>query len=98
MGRICKDIDCIIEVFGRCRGEYCTGERRGLIEQAQRRAQELGHTLTAFEKVKNCAIWRARCERCGLEAEITLSARPGEPSVYGEALSKKGPAAEAPSE
>jgi len=88
MARICKDIDCVVEVFGRCRGEYCTAERRGLIERARQEARRLGHSLSPFEKVKDHAIWKARCEDCDLEAAVTLSAKPGEPEVYGEALSK----------
>ena len=86
MARMCKDIDCIVEVFGRCRGEYCHQERLGLIERARREARHLGHTLSPFEKVRNCAIWRAECQRCGLGVAITVSAEAGEPDVYGDAL------------
>lgn len=86
MGRSCKDLDCVIEIFGHCRGEYCYPERQGLIERAQREARRLGHSLSPFEKVRNYAVWRAECERCGLEAAITLSAEAGEPEIYGDAL------------
>ena len=87
MARTCKDIDCVVEVIGRCRGDYCVGERRGLIERARREAQRLGHNLSSFEKVEDYAIWQSRCKDCGLEVAITLAAKPGEPEVYGEALS-----------
>jgi hypothetical protein len=86
MARICRDIDCIVEVFGCCRGEYCRQERRGLVERARQEARDLGHTMSPFEKARNHPVWQAKCEHCGLQVSITVSADPGEPDIYGDAL------------
>jgi len=84
MTKRCKD--CVARVFGACRGEFCQAERVGLHELAEREAQQRGHELGPFEKVKNYPIWKARCERCGREIAYTLDPGPDEQSIYGHAL------------
>jgi len=88
MGKTCRDMDCIVEIFGHCNGDYCSQEREALMGIARRRAEPLGHSLSSFEKVKDRAVWQARCKRCGLRAAITLSGSVGDPNVYGEALNE----------
>ena len=79
----CKN--CVVGLLGPC-NDYCQPEREGLIEEARRRAGQLGHVLAEFVKVKDYAIWEARCERCGRVAAITLDPPLNEPDVYGEAV------------
>ena len=79
----CKN--CVVGLLGTCH-DYCRPEREGLIEEAQRRAEQLGHVLAGFVKVKDYAIWEARCERCGRVAAIALDPPLNEPDVYGEAV------------
>jgi hypothetical protein len=80
----CKD--CVAAVLGVCRGDYCEPERVGLIEQAERLAEQGGHTLTSFEKERRHPIWHAHCEHCGREIVYTLDPEPGSPTIYGDLL------------
>jgi hypothetical protein len=79
----CKN--CVVGLFGVCGIDYCHAEREGLIEEAQRSAEERGHSLAEFVKVQDYPIWQARCVRCGQLAAINLDPAPNEPDVYGEA-------------
>jgi len=92
MGK-CKD--CLVGLFGACSGDYCRVERGILIEQAQHLAGQHGHVLGEFVKVKNRPIWEARCVQCGQGVAVTLDPAPGEPDVYGDALTTPCPEAEA---
>ena len=65
-----------------------------LIEQAQQAAEERGHTLSSFEKVKDYPIWQATCGQCGQTAAVNLDPPAGEPDVYGDAVSGVCPEAE----
>lgn len=80
----CKN--CTVGLFGACRPDYCRQERQGLIEDALWAAEERGHILSAFAKVKRRPIWEARCICCGQLAAVCLDPGPGEPDVYGQAL------------
>jgi hypothetical protein len=84
MAKQCKD--CVVKVFGVCRGEYCQAERRGLEERAQRELKKRGHVMESFEKVKRNPIWKAQCEQCGLEVAYILDRESGEPVFSGEAF------------
>ena len=89
MAKLCRD--CVVKIFGACRGEYCRPERRGLEEHAQREVGKLGHLVTSFEKVKRLAVWKAQCERCGMEVNYTLDREPGEHPFSGSALATACP-------
>jgi hypothetical protein len=80
----CKD--CVVGLLGACGTDYCGPERTALIEEAQRSAEQRGHTLAEFVKVKDYPIWQARCVRCGRLAAINLDPSPDEADIYGEAL------------
>ncbi|MGD1993915.1 MAG: hypothetical protein PVI59_12040 [Anaerolineae bacterium] len=84
MAKSCKE--CVVKIFGACRGDYCGAERRGLEERAQREVARRGHAVKTFEKVNRYPVWKARCERCGREVVYTLDREPGEPPFSGEAL------------
>jgi hypothetical protein len=84
MTKSCKD--CVVRIFGACRGEYCQPERIGLSEQAEREAAARGHVLGSFKKMRHYPIWQARCKQCGRIVAYTLDPAPGEPAIYGEAL------------
>ena len=58
-----------------------------MIEQAQHSAEQRGHALSEFVKVKGYPIWEARCVRCGRLAAVCLDPEPNEHDVYGDALS-----------
>ena len=92
MAKECKD--CVVKIFGACRGEFCLPERRGLEEQAQREALARGHTVSTFEKVAGQPVWRGRCERCGMTVAYVLDPEPGESPVSGEALDRSCPEVE----
>ena len=92
MTKRCKG--CTVGMFGACSLDYCYGERQGLIEEAQRFAQERGHVLSEFVKVKGYPVWQAQCARCGASAAIRLDPEPNEPEVYGHALSADCPSSE----
>jgi hypothetical protein len=81
----CKN--CVVGLFGACGIDYCYSEREGLIEEAQRFAEQRGHSLAEFVKVQDYPIWQARCVRCGQLAAINLDPASNEPDVYGEAAS-----------
>jgi hypothetical protein len=81
----CKN--CVVALFGACGIDYCYAEREGLIEEAQRSAEQHGHSLGEFVKVPDHPIWQARCVRCGQLVAINLDPAPNEPDVYGEAAS-----------
>lgn len=81
----CKN--CVVGLFGVCHNmEFCHVERGILVEQAQQAAEQRGHTLAEFVKVKDYAIWQARCIRCDWLVAINLNPPPNEPDVYGEAV------------
>ena len=80
----CKD--CVVGLFGACRGEYCAAERAGLIEQAQAAAKGHGHALGEFAQIKGRPTWEARCRRCGKAAAVCLDPECGGQDVYGEAV------------
>jgi hypothetical protein len=86
---LCKN--CVVGLLGVCSEEFCRPEREGLIEEAQRSAEQHGHTLTEFIKVEDYPIWQARCVRCGQLAVIRLDPLPNEPDIYGEALAVNCP-------
>jgi len=87
--RKCKN--CVVWLLGVCGMDYCRQEREVLIEQAQRFADQRGHTLTEFVKVKGYAIWQARCVRCDWPAAINLDPPPNEPDIYGKAVTTNCP-------
>ena len=80
----CKD--CVVGLLGVCGIDYCRQEREVLIEEAQQAAEQRGHSLTEFVKVKDHPIWEARCVRCGQLAAIHLDPVPNEADITGEAL------------
>jgi hypothetical protein len=84
MGKECKN--CVVGLFGVC-NDYCRPEREGLIEEAQQLAEQHGHSLGEFIKVKDHPIWEARCVHCGQMAAINLDPPVSQPDVYGTALS-----------
>ena len=77
---------CTVGLFWACGADYCYQERQGLIEEAQQRAAQRGHTLTAFAKDKGLPLWRARCGDCGHEAVIRLDPAPHQADVDGLAV------------
>jgi len=85
----CKD--CVVGLFGVCGVDYCRQEREVLTEEAQQTAEQCGHTLTEFVKIKDYPIWEARCVRCERLAAINLDPPPNEPDIYGEALAVNCP-------
>jgi hypothetical protein len=85
---------CAVGLLGACGLDYCQQEREVLIEQAQQAAEERGHTLSSFEKIKDYPIWQATCSQCGQMAAINLDPPAGEPDVYGDAVSGVCPKAE----
>jgi hypothetical protein len=85
----CKN--CVVGLLGVCSEDYCRQEREVLIEQAQQAAEQGGHTLTEFIKVKDYAIWQARCVGCNWLAAINLNPPPNEADVYGEAVTTACP-------
>jgi hypothetical protein len=85
---------CAVGLLGACGLEYCQSEREILINQALQAAEERGHTLSSFEKIKDYPIWQAKCSQCGQMAAINLDPPTGEPDVYGDAVSKVCPEAE----
>lgn len=85
----CKN--CVVGLFGVCSEDFCRPEREGLVEEAQRSAEQHGHTLTEFVKIEDYPIWQARCVRCGQLAAINLDPLPNEPDVTGEALTVNCP-------
>ena len=91
LGKIFRCKDCVVGLFGACGIDHCRQEREALIEQARRLAEQHGHTLAEFVKVKSYAIWQARCVRCGQSAAINLNPSPNEPDVYGEAVTTNCP-------
>ena len=79
----CKD--CVaIGLLGIC-DDYCREEREPLMDEARQSAEQHGHTLTEFDKVKGYAIWQAKCVRCGQLAAVNLDPPPNGADVYGEA-------------
>ena len=85
----CKD--CVaMGLLGVC-DDYCYEERQVLTDQARQSAEQRGHTLTEFIKVKDYAIWEARCVRCGQQATINLDPPPNGADVYGEATTTACP-------
>jgi hypothetical protein len=90
--RTCRG--CVAGLFGVCGTDYCAPEREGLIEEAVRRSEQRGHTLTPFRQVKGRPVWDAECTRCGLSATICLNPAPGEPDIYGDAITQDCPSAE----
>jgi hypothetical protein len=79
----CKD--CVaMGLLGIC-DDYCREEREPLIDEARRSAEQHGHTLTEFDKVKDYAIWQAKCVRCGQLAAVNLDPPPNGADIYGEA-------------
>jgi hypothetical protein len=86
----CKN--CVVGLFGMCHNmEFCRLEREILMEQAQQSAEQRGHTLAEFVKVKGCAIWQAQCIRCDWLAAINLDPPPNEADIYGEAVTTACP-------
>lgn len=83
MGK-CKD--CVAGLLGPCEGDLCRHEREALVEQARCRAEENGHALGEFSKVRDYAVWEARCERCACVATVRLDPSVGQESVCGDAL------------
>lgn len=79
----CKN--CVVKLFGVC-NDYCRPEREALIEEALRSAEQRGHVLAEFVKVKDYPIWEARCVRCGQLVAVNLDPPPNQPDVYGEAV------------
>ncbi len=88
--------DCVVGVFGACGGDYCAAERAGLIEQAQVAAEQRGHVLGEFVKVKGKPTWEARCRRCGRIAAICLDPEGPGQDLSGPALVDPCPAEEPP--
>jgi hypothetical protein len=85
----CKD--CVaMGLLGVC-DDYCVEERQVLTDQARQSAEQRGHTLTEFFKVKDYAIWKARCVHCGQQATINLDPPPNGADVYGEATTTACP-------
>jgi hypothetical protein len=85
----CKN--CVVGLLGVCSEDYCLPEREWPTAEARRSAEEHGHTLTEFIKVEDHPIWQARCARCGRLAAVNLDPLPGEPDIYGEALTVNCP-------
>jgi hypothetical protein len=81
---VCKD--CVANLFGICREEYCYTERAALVERARRTADQLGHELTGFTKTEEQPVWQAQCTRCGRRATVTIDPEPGQPPISGEAV------------
>jgi hypothetical protein len=85
----CKD--CVaMGLLGVC-DDYCREERQVLTDQARQSAEQRGHTLTEFIKVKDYAVWEARCVHCGQQATINLDPPPNGADVYGEATTATCP-------
>jgi len=85
----CKE--CVVGHLGACAGDYCRTEREALIEWATGLAQEKGHHLGDFIKLKGESVWEARCLHCGGSLFISLSPEPGQPDVYGQATTQSCP-------
>lgn len=77
---------CVAKLLGACRGDYCAAERVGIEEEVTRRAVANGHRLGPFVQERRRPLWRAHCERCGLEAAYTIDPEPGDPAEFGAAL------------
>jgi hypothetical protein len=84
MKKVCKD--CVVWLLSGCRTDFCLPEREPLMEKARQSAEQGGHTLTEFVKLKGRPIWQARCARCGWLAAINLDPSPNEACIYGEAV------------
>jgi len=80
-----------VGILGACGEDYCQTERRLLIEQARGTAGRQGHILGEFVKVKDYAIWQARCERCEYLVAINLNPAPGELDICGEPVTDACP-------
>jgi len=83
--------DCVADLLGACRGEFCRIEREALIEEAERRARQHGHILGEFVKQEGCPVWQAQCIHCGQPVAICIDPRPGEEDIEGEAIFFKCP-------
>lgn len=90
----CKD--CVVGMLGACGGDYCAAERAGLIEQAQAAAEQRGHVLGEFVKLKGRPMWEARCRRCGRTATICLDPEEAGQDLTGPALVEACPVEKSP--
>jgi len=79
--------DCVASLLGVCRGDFCQAERTALVERAERAAAQLDHDLGAFDKVDGQPRWRSECRNCGLVVAISIDPEPGQPAMWGKALS-----------
>ena len=78
--------DCVAQLLGACRGDYCRPEHVGLMENVERNAAANGHTLSEFVQERGRPVWHAHCERCGLEVAYTIDPEPGSPAIFGPLL------------
>jgi hypothetical protein len=80
--------ECIAWQFGACRDKsYCLAERESLIEQAVARAAEHGHAPGEFSRRREgYSVFQAHCTRCSRVVAVDVNPAPGEPDVFGEAL------------
>lgn len=83
--------DCVASLLGVCRGDFCYTERVALVERTRRAAAQLGHKLGPFSKVEKQPVWEARCKHCGHRATITIDPQPGQPAMYGRAVTTACP-------
>jgi hypothetical protein len=88
----CKN--CIVGLLGACGDDYCRSERESLIAQAREAAKQHGHKLGEFTKVKNYAVWQARCTQCGQMITINLNPESDEPDICGDAVTVECPKSE----
>ena len=79
--------DCVASLLGVCRGDFCQAERTALVKRAERAVAPLDHELGDFEKVDGQPKWRSKCRYCGLWVAITIDPEPGQPAIWGKALS-----------
>jgi hypothetical protein len=84
MKNTCKD--CVVWLLTGCRTDFCRPEREWLVEEARQSAEQRGHTLIEFVKLKGRPIWQARCTHCGRLVAINLDPSPNESCIYGEAV------------
>lgn len=82
MKKVCRD--CVVWLLSGCRTDFCWPEREPLMQKARQSAEQGGHTLTEFVKLKGHPIWQAQCARCGRLAAINLDPSPNEACIYGE--------------
>lgn len=79
---LCKN--CALGLLVACKdGVGCKQEREILIEEATYHAEQQGHSLTEFIKIKDVPKWQSVCKHCSGQVTIHLDPLPGEATITG---------------